>query len=250
MSAVSTLAIRATARALAARRLVLRVQGLEHVPERGPVLVVARHVHHLWDGVALLAGVPRALRIVVALDWVRGRGMRRVMEAATEAAGWPVVLRGDALAVGPDGHPRNTGGAYRLDEAQRYQLRGMRNALRVLVDGGALAVFPEAYPNVDPGYTPKRALDELLPFRPGFASIAGLARDRRRLAVPIVPTGLVYHRGARSTVTVRFGAPIELGARQSPETLVPEAERRVAELCGLRQHPDAPAERALAVGIG
>ena len=243
---VSTAVVRGIAAAIARRRLTLVVEGREHVPAAGPVLLVARHVHHLHDGVALLAVVPRPLHVMVALDWVRGRVGRRLMETATSLARWPVVLRGDALVAGPDGHPRNTGGAYRRAEAQAYHLRGMRAAFRLLAEGRALAMFPEAYPNLDPGWTPKRSLDELLPFRAGFASLAALARDRRRLAVPIVPTGLCCRWTApRLAVTVRFGAPLVLGARGAPQDLVAEAERRVAALSDLRA-PGAARPRAVA----
>jgi putative membrane protein len=231
---VSTRALAAAARLIARRRLDLTVEGRERVPATGPLLIVARHVHHLHDGAALISVVPRPLRILVALDWIRDQATRRMMETATALARWPVVLRGDALAPGPDGHPRNTGGAYRRDEALAYQLRGMRTGLRLLAEGAALAIFPEAYPNVDPGWTPKRSLDELLPFRPGFASLAAMARDHRGLDVPIVPTGLQFRRtaGARWTVAVRFGEPLSLGSRR-PADLVTEAQARVAELSGV-----------------
>jgi putative membrane protein len=236
---VSTRVLRAAAAAIARRSLAVVVEGREHVPSSGPVLLVARHVHHLHDGVALLSVVARPLRIMVALDWVRSLAMRRVMETATGLARWPVVLRGDALVAGPDGHPRNTGGAYRHDETSGYHLRGMRAGFRLLEAGEALAIFPEAYPNVDPGWTPKRSLDELLPFRPGFASLATWARDRRKIDVPVVPTGLCFQRtaAARWAVTVRFGDPLALGPRGTPAALIAETERRVAELS------DVPAPR-------
>jgi putative membrane protein len=245
---VSTGFVRSIAAVMARRRLVLRVEGREHVPADGPVLLVARHVHHLHDGVALLAAVPRPVHVMVALDWVRTRAGRRLMETATGLARWPVVLRGDALVPGPDGHPRNTGGAYRRAEAPAHHLRGMRAGFRLLTTGRALAVFPEAYPNVDPGWTPKRSFDELLPFRPGFAALAAWARDRCGLAVPIVPTGLHFRWVApRWAVTVRFGDPLALGARTDGAALVAEAQRRVAELSDLR--PPRPADGAVrAVG--
>jgi hypothetical protein len=36
------------------------VEGLEHVPASGPVLIVARHFHHLYDGCILLIIFPEA----------------------------------------------------------------------------------------------------------------------------------------------------------------------------------------------
>ncbi len=220
---------------LARRRLTLEVAGLEHVPRDGPLLLAARHAHHLYDGVALMSVVPRTLRVMVALDWVRSLPMRWLMETATSMAGWPVVLRTDALTVGPDGDARNVGGAYRREEIQGYQLRATRRALDRLAAGGALVVFPEAYPNVDPGYTPKQALDDRLPFRRGCAALATMARDHRRITVPVVPVGLRYVQdGNRWRVFVRFGAPLVLGAeRDAPALLTAALEARVAALsCG------------------
>ena len=46
--------------------------GLEHnLPTDGPVLLVARHYHHLFDGVVLLASMPRPIHILVTLDWAK-----------------------------------------------------------------------------------------------------------------------------------------------------------------------------------
>jgi 1-acyl-sn-glycerol-3-phosphate acyltransferase len=39
--------MRLVAYALAAGRLQLEVKGLPHIPKHGPVLLVARHYHHL-----------------------------------------------------------------------------------------------------------------------------------------------------------------------------------------------------------
>jgi putative membrane protein len=229
---ISTRVVQGVARTLARRDLDLAVEGLAHVPRDGPVILATRHVHHLYDGVALLAALPRPVHVMVGLDWVRTTRLRRVMEAATALARWPVVLRSDALTVGPDGHPRNTGGAFRPEELPRYQLRAMRTALDLLAAGRVVAVFPEAYPNVDPGYTPKHALDDMLPFRPGFAAMADLAFRHRAMRVPIVPTGLHYRAGRRWSVALRFGAP--LAPHGSRSRVIAEAEDRVAALSARR----------------
>ena len=50
-------AIRGACR-LAARRIDLRVEGLEHLPATGPAIIAARHFHHFYDGCALVAVVP------------------------------------------------------------------------------------------------------------------------------------------------------------------------------------------------
>lgn len=236
--AVATSTIRTAARALGRRHLNVAAEGLEHVPARGPALIAARHMHHLYDGLALLSVVPRPIHILVALDWVEGRMLRVLMERATRMARWPVVLRADALAPGPDGRPRNGGSAFRLEEEPRYRLRAIREAIELLAAGEVLVVFPEGYPNIDPRYTPKRSPNEVLPFRAGFAVAAGAAEQRAGVEVPIVPAGLFYLPGvARWQATVRFGAPHFADRRVPREWLVRAVENSVARLSGLAPAP-------------
>ena len=47
-------AMRLGARALAVRHVEMAATGLAHIPTDGPVLLVGRHYHHLFDGVVLL----------------------------------------------------------------------------------------------------------------------------------------------------------------------------------------------------
>jgi 1-acyl-sn-glycerol-3-phosphate acyltransferase len=89
--------MRLVARAVTAGRLQLEVKGLPHIPKHGPVLLVARHYHHLFDGVALLLLIPRPIHILVTLDWARSGYVRELMKLATTMARWPIVLRSDAL---------------------------------------------------------------------------------------------------------------------------------------------------------
>jgi putative membrane protein len=241
MKIVEAMAARTIATAaarIAARRLDVAVSGLEHVPITGPVLIVARHYHHLYDGVALLSAVPRRLHVVVALDWARTRPERTVMEWAVHAARWPALLRDDALAAG------RQPSAFRRDEAARYRLAAVRLAVELLADGAAVLVFPEGYPDVDPRFTPKTRLGEMMPFRPGFAVIRDLARRRTGADVPIVPAGLAYEPGARWKAALRFGPALPADAATAP--LVRLAERRVAALSApFRRDPTALERDAL-----
>jgi putative membrane protein len=52
-------AMRLIARGVAANRLRTFASGLENIPADGPALIVARHYHHLFDGLALFAAVTR-----------------------------------------------------------------------------------------------------------------------------------------------------------------------------------------------
>jgi hypothetical protein len=71
------------ARALAAGRVDMAFTGLEHIPTEGSVLVVARHYHYLFDGIVLLASIPRPLRFLVSLDWATNSCVRRLLTPAT-----------------------------------------------------------------------------------------------------------------------------------------------------------------------
>lgn len=205
---------------LARRRLDLTVEGADNLPRRGPIIIAARHYHHLYDGVALMATVPRPLHILVGLDWVRNPAGRTAMTALCRAAGWPIVLRRD--------------GAYSPDDADaRGALRrATSESLELLAHGHALLVFPEGYPNIDPGYTPKQGDDDFLPFQPGFARLATLAAARG-LEVPIVPAGLEYRRGDRWRLTLRFGEPCVVVRRSDAAGVIAEVEREVQRLSGL-----------------
>ncbi len=214
---------------LARRRLDLAVEGAGNLPRRGPVIVAARHYHHLYDGVALLATVPRPLHILVGLDWVRNPAGKAAMTALCRAANWPVVLRRDGSEDVDD------------SEARRALRRAASESLDLLAQGHTLLVFPEGYPNIDPGYTPKRGDADVLPFQPGFAQLAALA-VRRGIDTPIVPAGLEYHRGDRWQVTLRFGAPRRIGQRADAAGVIADVEREVWRLSGLA--PGITRERA------
>jgi 1-acyl-sn-glycerol-3-phosphate acyltransferase len=210
---------------LARRRLDLTVEGAGNLPRRGPMIVAARHFHHLYDGVALMATVPRPLHILVGLDWVRNPAGKAAMTALCRAAGWPVVLRRD----GP--------GAVDDRDARRALRRATADSLDLLAAGHALLVFPEGYPNIDPGYTPKWGDDAFLPFQPGFAGLAALAAGRG-LDVPIVPAGFAYTRGERWRVTLRFGEPLTIDRAGSARAVIADVEREVRRLSGLPEPPD------------
>ena len=125
------------------------------------------------------------------------------MKWACAWAGWPVILRSDALRR-PD--PAGVGAsAYRPAEVPRYLRRGLGEAAERLLAGRFLVVFPEGYPNVDPVYTPKPDRAAFLPFRPGFARLAVRVQAQIGSPVPIVPAGLAYDLGSRPRLAVRFG---------------------------------------------
>lgn len=202
---------------LARRKLDLRIVGREHLPRRGPVIIAARHYHHLYDGVAMHIAVPYPVKILVGLDWIGNAIGNRAMTALCKAAGWPVVHRPDP--GNPDAGTSRTA----------ILRQGMADALATLEAGHALLVFPEGFPTIDPGYTPKQHDAEFLPFAPGVTRIATLAAARG-IDVPIVPAGFSYEPGDRWHVTLRFGEPLRVRNRAYASAALAELEIRVRDL--------------------
>ena len=224
--------VRLGSQALAAGRVDIAVTGLEHMPTEGPVLLVARHYHHLFDGVVLLASIPRPLHILVSLDWVKNSYARRLMTRAATMARWPVVLRRDALRAGVDPDRTLGGKTFTAATIRPYQRSALADSVALLTQGGALVMFPEGYPNIDPHYTPKTRPEEFLPFKTGFATMAAAAEKRLGARVPIVPSGFRYTKTNRWTARLNIGAAVYLEDFVSRQLLVSYMERRVAELSG------------------
>jgi len=224
--------VRLGSQALAAGRVDMAVTGLEHIPTDGPVLLVARHYHHLFDGVVLLASIPRPLHILVSLDWAKNSYARRLMTRGATMARWPVVLRRDALrtCVDPDRTSREK--TFTAAAIRRHQRSALTDSVALLTQGGALVMFPEGYPNIDPHYTPKTRPEEFLPFKTGFATIAAAAEKLLGARVPIVPAGFRYTKTSRWTAQLNIGAAVYLEDFASRQLLVGCMERRVAELSG------------------
>jgi 1-acyl-sn-glycerol-3-phosphate acyltransferase len=225
-------AIRGACR-LAARRIDLRVEGLEHMPATGPAIIAARHLHHFYDGCALVAVVPRPLKILVTLDWMQNAAGLRLMRGACQIVNWPVVDRTDSHA--PHGGTMAT---------RRKLLLATRESVELLRAGQLVLVFPEGYPNIDPSFTPKTGDDAFLPFQPGFVRFAALAERDGITRVPIVPVGLEYQRGDHWRVTVRFGPPVTRLLEVDVQDQVCAIEEEVRRLSGLEHAPDAD-ERAM-----
>ena len=199
--------IRCVARGIVARWVVVRVEGLEHLPAHGPVVVACRHYHHLYDAAILLTAISREVHFLVALDWVRGRYGRWVMESACTIARWPFVLRGES--------PRLVGseadGAYQPEEALGVARRASRDVTRLMRARRVLVIFPEGYPNVDPDFSPKVGSEDFLPFRPGFARLVARTQRVTGEPVPVLPAGLHYRTGGRWQSGGRWRAVLPFG---------------------------------------
>lgn len=225
--------MRLGARALAAGRVEMVATGLEYIPMDGPVLLVARHYHHLFDGVVLLVSMPRPIHIVVTLDWAKNSHARRLMTLATTIARWPVVLRRDTLRTRVNRDRTWRGKIFTAAAIRRYQRSALSVSVALLAEGRVLVVFPEGYPNIDPHYTPKIGPEEFLPFKAGFATIAAAAEKRLGAKVPMLPSGFRYTKNNRWIARLNIGEPIYLEDFVSRPLLVSYMEQRVAELSGL-----------------
>jgi putative membrane protein len=211
---------RAIARwALSTMTAGVTLSGAERVPAEGPVLLAARHYHHLLDGAVLVDRLRRPVHIVVGLDWAADARQRRWMERACGWARYPVILR-----------PATTGerAGYDRGEVGRYLRRGLRDAAELLREGRVVLVFPEGYPAIDPSApAAPRARDGegFLPFAPGYRTIVNLAHRLGARDVPIVPVGFRYEaHGKKWRVDARVGEPL------AEDSGVAEAERAVRAL--------------------
>jgi len=214
--------LRAASKAMLSRKIDLTVEGIEHLPENGPVVLAARHFHHLYDGVVLLATIPRPIHVVVTTDWVEGELGKKGLGALCKSARWPVVVRTDPFTLSrskPD-----------PDEPRIFR-KAARDSVSILKDGRILLIFPEGYPTVDPNPTPKSDDSELLPFQSGFVRFAQMAERGGAGNVPIVPVGLEYERGPRWRVTIRFGPAVPSAGKV--EVIRAGVEDRVRALSGL-----------------
>ena len=115
---------------------------------------------------------------------------------------------------------------------QRYFMRrAIADGAALLARGRTLAIFPEAYPTIDPVRSRKSNDAEVLPFRGGMLSIVALAGRMGAGPVPIVPAGLSYaRRAAKYDVTLRLGAPLWMDGSRTRSELLRELRARVMEL--------------------
>lgn len=182
----------------------LRIDGLQHVPASGPVVVVANHLHNA-DPVLLAIAFPRALYVMAKRELFERRWLARVLKLA---------------------------GAFPVDRG-----KADRNALRLaeaaLTHGQAVAMFPEGTRSISGtlgtgqpgvGLIALRSRAPILPVAivgteslPGNGGMNGLARRHGRVAA------------------IRFGPPFVLpeqieGRRLSSREAT---ERIMAELAAL-----------------
>ena len=222
-------AMRLIARYLAAGKLQTSANGMENLPIRGPALIVVRHYHHLFDGLALFSAMQRQFHIVVSVDWVANRRTKIFMHAINHMARWPMILRTDALKH----HENSQRRLFSTSDGARYQREALRESVQLLVEGKILVVFPEGYPNIDPTYTPKTEPDQFLPFKTGFVRILRAAEARLGSKIPIIPAGIHYATGESWQGYLKFGTAIYRNENASRAELIGRLEYEVKRLSGI-----------------
>jgi len=217
--------MRLASRLARGRAFDLTVEGLDAVPRAGPVVIAAHHHHHLYDGAALTLAIERPSHIVAALDWISKPAGRALMEQLCAQARWPVV---DRI---PDGERPTR-------ESTRTLLQSMRSVTRLLEEGRVVVIFPEGFPNIDPGITPKSDDLPFLPFKAGFIRFAAHAA-RTAGPIPIVPAGFSYRRDDRWAITLRFGEALTVTPGTDLSAATSEIERRVRALSPIPARPSS-----------
>ncbi|CAB4707987.1 MAG: 1-acyl-sn-glycerol-3-phosphate acyltransferase [Actinobacteria bacterium] len=158
------------------------VEGREHVPASGGVLLASNHLSFM-DSVVIPVVVPRKVVFLAKSDYFTGTGVRGALSRAWfEGLGMTPVDRDDPRAA----------------------IKSLDVALEVLARGEAFGLYPEGTRSRD---------GRLYRGRTGVAHLALTA------GVPIVPVGLIgtellqpvgASRPRLVKVTVRFGAPIRV----------------------------------------
>ena len=153
----------------------LKVQGVEHVPAEGPLLLVSNHLHWL-DTPVLGVTVPRRATVFAARKWER-----------RPIAGWVLRTLGNAIFV------------YR-GEVDRQALR---KALAVLKDGGVLAMAPEGTRSDTGALQQGKEGTAYLATRTGVPLLPVVAYGQEKMFSSLL-------RGRRAEVHVIYGPPFAL----------------------------------------
>ena len=175
----------------------VEVVGTERLPATGPVLLASNHPNALVDALVIGCTLRRPVTLTAKATLLDSPVTRRVLRAAGVV---PLRRASDDARNGAGGI---------LDPSRNAN--AFTAVLDVLEEGGIVLVFPEGKSHSDP---------ELAPLKTGLARMALMARDERRLTVPIIPVGLTFERKGepRSRVLMYVGTPV------SADAVIPNAD--------------------------
>jgi glycerol-3-phosphate O-acyltransferase/dihydroxyacetone phosphate acyltransferase len=212
----------------------IEVEGVENVPESGPVLLVPNHPNALVDALVVLMHLKRPISLTAKSTLADIIILRQMIKSTN------VILfhRKKDAAKGAD-PSRNAGAIAQCRE--RLEL------------GEAILIFPEGQSHSDPSLRPLRtgaariALDYLdSGLDPGLNSALDSGEMAANLA--IIPVGLHFPEKDRfrSDVWVRFGKPFDPSGwlKENPDgdplELTAEIENRIRELTlNYERRPDS-----------
>lgn len=186
------------------RYFSMEVEGAEHIPREGPVVLTPNH-ESMWDVPLLVVACPRRI-LFMAKKGVFDRVDKRLFFSSL--GGFPV-------------------------ERGTRDLSAMKKALSVVRAGRVLCMYPEGTRDFG---------GDLLPFLPGAAWVA-LAEGAAVVPVGIRGVAGIWPKGARyprrSRVRIAFGEPIDWGRERVPRTrrrkavlMIEEVRARVEALRG------------------
>lgn len=147
------------------------IQGQEHLPEKGPLILASKHFSR-WDPLVLSLLSKEPLRFMTNANQFDG------------IQGWMIERLG-AFPV----------------NLSRPSVSSFRYAVNLLRAGHKLVIFPEG------GIVRDRPLRE---FKTGLARLVLQAEASRKVEIPILPIALSYSPDAiaRANISIRINAPI------------------------------------------
>jgi len=149
-----------------------RIEGLEHIPKKGPVIIASNHIS-FWDPPLVGSAIPRVIHFVAKAELFENR------------------LFG-ALIRSYNSIPIHRGPQAR---------RGLRGAEEVLLNGGAVLIFPEGT---------RSATAEFLPPKAGITRLAAVTR------AVVVPARISGSRQIRRSVLRQVLVRIVYGQPMMP----------------------------------
>lgn len=164
------------------------VTGLENIPSKGPVIIIANHNASLMD--AALLGI-----LLKRKAWFFARGDVFVNKPVQTILWWLHMMPVHSYMGG-----RNTLNA---------NSHSFSDGQKILSKGGIIVFFPESYSHIE---------HQLLPFRKGVFRLAfdtALASNFL-FDIPVVPVGITYDHpvACRTSVQVHAGKPLSLATYQ------------------------------------